>query len=552
MNKLSLFLTLTTAATLAVAPSCLEQRNDESKAGNEGRCASCHGDPEGAGDFLQRSAPPRDLAGDVDPSYPGVGAHAIHVYATETHAAVACNECHLVPSEARAKAHSDSDRPAEVAFGTLAKTGSRNPSYNTETRRCSDSYCHREAKAIWTEPRNSKDACGSCHGLPPPAPHAQSGRCSDCHSAVVDDQRRIIAPALHVDGEIQFAAGNCNACHGGPDNFAPPKDTLGNDAVSAIGVGAHQVHLAGGAFSRAVACSECHSIPDAVDSPGHADALPAEVSFTGVATTQGRVPNWNHDAASCSDSFCHGPSPATISASPSWIEAGTLGCTSCHGAPPAAPHPQITDCSRCHGEVVAADNVTFVDRTRHVDGIVDTSFDTSCTSCHGSQNPAPPLDLEGQSATNLSGVGAHQTHVMGTPRARAVGCDECHQVPQTVLAAGHVDTSPPAELMFAGAAIAFGGTPGYAGGSCQNTSCHGGVFPKGHASGGSNTLPIWTQVDGTQAACGTCHGLPPPAPHPVGSLNPVCSACHENIAPDNQTFTQPNLHVDGIVTFTVP
>jgi hypothetical protein len=78
------------------------------------------------------------------------------------------------------------------------------------------------------------------------------------------------------------------------------------------------------------------------------------------------------------------------------------------------------------------------------------------------------------------------------------------------------------------------------------------VFPEGHASGGSNTAPSWTTVDGTQAACGACHGLPPPRPHPKAELNPVCNACHKNIASDNTTFLRPELHVDGIVTFELP
>jgi hypothetical protein len=36
------------------------------------------------------------------------------------------------------------------------------------------------------------------------------------------------------------------------------------------------------------------------------------------------------------------------------------------------------------------------------------------------------------------------------------------------------------------------------------------------------------------------------------ALNPICNACHEDIAPDNKTFLHPELHGDGIVTFTVP
>lgn len=552
MNRLSLVLGMTSAVLLALAPSCLDRRDDEPKASDENRCATCHGEASRPGDFLLRSAPPRDLAGDVDPSYPGVGAHAIHLYASNTHAAIACNECHVVPSDVGSKGHADSDRPAELTFGTLATTGSRTPSYDATTRRCSDSYCHGEAKAVWTEPRSSKDACGTCHGLPPASPHPQSGRCDLCHSQVVDAERNIIAPSLHVDGKIQFAAGDCATCHGSGVDPAPPKDTLGNQDVSSIGVGAHQAHLAGGTSSRPLACAECHTVPSSVDAPGHIDTLPAELIFTGVATTGGRTPFWSHELGSCSDAYCHSPAAASVAPTPQWTEPGPLACTSCHDTPPAPPHPQMSDCSRCHGDVVAANDIDFVDRTLHVDGLVQVTLDPSCTSCHGSQNPAPPVDLSGQSVTTSPGVGAHQAHLLGSASARPVACNECHQVPSTPLASGHIDTLLPAELAFSGAATAFGGTPSYANGTCSNTSCHGGVFPNGHASGGTNTTPLWTKVDGTQAACGTCHALPPPAPHPVGSLNPVCSACHENIAPDNLTFTFPELHVDGVVTFVVP
>jgi predicted CxxxxCH...CXXCH cytochrome family protein len=90
--------------------------------------------------------------------------------------------------------------------------------------------------------------------------------------------------------------------------------------------------------------------------------------------------------------------------------------------------------------------------------------------------------------------------------------------------------------------------PSYAPGSCRNTACHGGSFPvRGHDSGGTLTTPNWTVVDGTQAACGTCHGLPPPRPHPYYSED--CGRCHENMSPDGKTFLRPELHVDGVVTF---
>jgi predicted CxxxxCH...CXXCH cytochrome family protein len=543
---------LLSALSAVLQPGCLERRDSEENATGEARCASCHGDPDRPGDFLARAAPPIDLLGARDTSYPGVGAHAIHLSGSETHAAIACRECHVVPERTDSPGHAEDERPAEVVFGPLASRGDRQPRYDVVSRRCSDSYCHREAEAVWTDPRDSDRACGSCHGLPPPAPHPQSEQCSVCHSPVVDSERRIAQPALHVDGTVQVEPGACTGCHGSGEDSAPPRDTLGNLAVSAIGVGAHQAHLRGGSFSRRLSCTECHSVPDRADAPGHADALPAEVSLIGIAATGSRAPRWDRTRGLCSETYCHSPSAGAASDSPSWTQLGSLGCTGCHGAPPPAPHPQIAECSRCHAATVANDDVTIIDRDRHVNGVVDVDFDRGCTSCHGGTNPAPPRDLTGGVGTALPGVGAHQAHVAGTLRSRPVPCIECHRVPVEVLDPGHVDSSPPAELVFSGAAVAFGATPVYEEGACRRTACHGGVFPDNHASGGSNVAPSWTIVDGTQAACGSCHALPPPAPHPRADLNPVCSACHENIAPDNTTFTRPELHVDGNVTFVVP
>jgi predicted CxxxxCH...CXXCH cytochrome family protein len=160
--------------------------------------------------------------------------------------------------------------------------------------------------------------------------------------------------------------------------------------------------------------------------------------------------------------------------------------------------------------------------------------------------------VRGNSQPEMPGVGAHRTHVLGTATSRAVACATCHRVPKRVLEAGHLDSLLPAEVALSGVAAAFGGSPEYIGGSCANTSCHGAVFPEGHASGGVLTEPSWTQVDGTQAACGTCHGLPPPPPHPYVERSPDCSTCHENVSGDNRTFVRPDLHVDGQVTFTLP
>jgi predicted CxxxxCH...CXXCH cytochrome family protein len=530
------------------APACLERRTEQVTNADVARCTSCHGDAHRAGDYLRKSAPPIDISGNTDPSYPGVGAHDIHLNASSTHAAFACDECHVVPTSVDSPGHADTGPPAEVTFGTLATTSDYHPAFDPATQVCGNSYCHRDANAVWSLPRSSADACGTCHGLPPALPHPQSDKCYVCHADVIDEQQHIINPSLHVDGMVEYKAGDCKNCHGSDANPAPPVDTLGNSDFSALGVGAHQVHLSGGEFSRPLQCGECHIVPEHVEDPTHIDAPPAEVIFSGVAQTDKRDPNWDHQSATCTASYCHGPSPSDdMRASPVWNVEKSLDCTSCHGLPPPLPHPQTTNCSACHGAVVGSDNRTIIDRNRHVDGNVDLKVTTDCTACHGSLNPAPPVDTLGDSATTFVGVGAHQTHVLGTETSRAVPCDECHVVPKKVLDAGHLDSALPAELTFSGVAVSFGAKPEFKNGKCVDTSCHGDVTPDGYPMGGTNLEPTWTKVDGTQAKCGSCHGLPPPAPHPLPSY--PCSHCHEDIAEDGVTFTHPELHVDGNVTF---
>lgn len=544
---LSLGFALMAAALSALAvPGCLKQRDQPKSDAEVTRCATCHGDPNRSGDYLRRAAPPKDLMQQTLPGYPGVGAHENHLNASATHAAVACNECHVVPTAVDSPGHADDGPPGDVTFGTLAKTGDLKPVYDSATRTCQSSYCHGEAWSVWTEPRSSTDACGTCHGLPPKAPHPQSDRCYACHAAVIDADRHFIAPERHVDGIVDYQAGDCKICHGSDENAAPPLDTLGNQNFSAIGVGAHQVHLSGGANSRPLECKECHVVPNKVEDPTHADGLPAEVIFTGAARAMNHSPAWDESRASCGGTYCHSPSPSETRNSPAWNQEKPLDCASCHGMPPVLPHPQSDNCSSCHAAVVASDNRTIIAKNLHVNGVVNVAVNGSCTNCHGGTNPAPPVDLSGNSSTTESGVGAHQTHIHGTERSRAVPCNECHLVPKQVLDPGHLDSAQPAELTFSGAAIARGVTPEYVNGTCQSTTCHGAPAAAGDPTGGTNTAPTWTRV-GSVAACGSCHSYPPPPPHP--NSGEACHDCHANIAEDGLTFTRPDLHVDGNITY---
>src|SRR5690606_41028610 len=61
--------------------------------------------------------------------------------------------------------------------------------------------------------------------------------------------------------------------------------------------------------------------------------------------------------------------------------------------------------------------------------------------------------------------------------------------------------------------------------SCKDTFCHGGYFVGGRPSGGSLVTPNWLDLSGKPAECGSCHGLPPPSPHPDDS---ACADCHRS------------------------
>jgi len=183
-----------------------------------------------------------------------------------------------------------------------------------------------------------------------------------------------------------------------------------------------------------------------------------------------------------------------------------------------------------------------------------------CAVCHGGMMPgegppefiaAPPYNLAGETERSARGNGAHEAHLLKNERARPLVCSDCHLVPKTVDAPGHMDDSYPAEIEFAwGPAWAFEAVPTWnvEEQSCQQTFCHGGYFVGGRPSGGQVPEPHWTDVSGKPAQCDGCHGQPPPAPHPEAEQ---CSDCHKNID-EKGDFLFPNLHVDGKVTFYLP
>ncbi len=370
--------------------------------------------------------------------------------------------------------------------------------------------------------------------------------CQGCHGAALDGVGSASGIACSVCHGAAWKT-TCTMCHGGLDNQtgAPPMATWGNGA-DAVRVGTHSAHVAAThALSQPIACAACHVTPADALAPGHIDQPTATVTFGGLATQGGAAPTWNRAGPACAGTYCHG---ATLGGgsqkTPVWTlaDGSQRACDSCHGAPPPPPHPANASCDRCHPGYTS----TSVAQATHVDGTLD--FTATCASCHGDParaatalNPrlpaAPPLGTRGETATTARAVGAHLQHLQGGTLSSGVACGECHAVPTSML---HADGT--VALTWGPLATARGATPAWtpATSTCSSNWCHGAKL-----GGGTDTTPIWTRVDGTQDACGTCHGLPPRTGkhYEDEHRGRSCGDCH---APDySRTAVDRALHVDG-------
>ena len=524
-------------------------------------CTTCHGDATRA---TNPAAPPKGTKGETATTAIAVGAHQTHLGGSALRAAIACTECHVVPTST-----SHENGTPTVTFGTLAKTGGASPAWDRATATCASTYCHGATlsaggtitKPTWTRVDGSQDACGTCHGAPPPTstghPAVSSALtgCASCHPATMKADGTIdVAGGKHIDGQIEVSGGSCNSCHGGATNDAPPKGTKGETATTTLAVGAHQQHLTNSAIRQAVACTECHRVP--ASTSGHPTGV-VDLTFGPLATTAGAVPRFDAASATCASTYCHG---ATLAAggtitTPIWtrVDGTQAACGTCHGIPPptTSGHPSVTGgltaCAQCHPATMKSDGTVDVAGGKHMNGVLDVAS-LSCTSCHGdgarATNPAaPPKGTKGETATTARAVGAHQSHLTASATRAAVACTECHVVPTSTT---HSNGTP--TVTFGTLARTGGATPTWNGTTCSNVYCHGGTIANG---GATITAPTWTKVDGTQAACGSCHGLPPPAAqgHPAvtGGLT-ACASCHTGTMNANGTINVAGgLHMNGAV-----
>jgi predicted CxxxxCH...CXXCH cytochrome family protein len=361
----------------------------------------------------------------------------------------------------------------------------------------------------WQPMLDAKDpeACGRCHeGVPRPekitasAPGAPA--CTSCHS----EERGVLA---------------CGTCHVDKPTSFPPRDAcfFPDDPMRAT---AHAKHTAPSEVrSEGLACATCHVLPPpevlgGVHANGKID-IAFDPKLAGGST-------WDDQSRTCTAS-CHARAGAA-KPRPLWTDKGPLACGDCHGSPP--PKHFVGACSSCHGEANAT-GTALTGARLHVNGGVDLGDGSGkCGACHGSADDPWPK------------TGAHAKH-RNPASAAPVECVACHVVPTAFgVGTGHPVGGAPI-LTFSGLAVARNAPATYANGTCKNVYCHG-----QNVIGTTARSPVWTDTTGAESKCGSCHGLPPSAPHIASEK---CEICHGSVDPSPTgpviNAAKRNLHVNG-------
>lgn len=213
------------------------------------------------------------------------------------------------------------------------------------------------------------------------------------------------------------------------------------------------------------------------------------------------------------------------------------GCSGCHGAPPSIPtHPANPACWRCHGHVVDED-FGFLPTELHKNGATDVMV--GCSSCHGWRfGVSPPQGLDGGCDYGSPGIGAHAAMRRNGVMVHQVGCNNCHVVPLTTWADGHIDGDGVAEVSFRWLATADGAQPAWNGDTCSSVYCHGATL-----TGGFLTEPGWFDTTGDARRCGACHRIT----DPEGDEGADCHACHPTTVDEVGGVIYDGAHLNGVI-----
>ena len=267
---------------------------------------------------------------------------------------------------------------------------------------------------------------------------------------------------------------------------------------------------------------------------GSARVVPGDASSAFLAAVRGELPA--HQALSEDSQTLTSDWVVRCQASPRRHRFHPLGWmtptapTDFHGKTLKASGYDVAPCQKCHGDDLKGGKANVNCYSCHKLGPF------ACNVCHGdsSANPddlrnvAPPKDLKGATATSSPGVGAHQKHLNDGPLHKAFACEACHVVPKNAEDLGHyrIDAGTgEVTLKPTPADVIVRGSPNKApvwnadNATCGSVYCHD---PLGAPdTKAKNSSPTWNSQDAGEAACGTCHGLPPST-----HADNRCEICH--------------------------
>ena len=238
----------------------------------------------------------------------------------------------------------------------------------------------------------------------------------------------------------------------------------------------------------------------------------------------------------------------------------------------------MTTCKSCHGGNYAGGTAQKSCLTCHT----QTNGPEACNTCHGTFNApesnsalwAPPRGVNGDTSTTSRGVGAHQGHLQATI-GKTLKCQECHTVPTQVYATGHINSSLPAIVAMndtlANLVSANGALVPHPAYRCYSIAMQQYFLSRKLASAkgkapadrqyiytdsmivGNNYSPKWTGGV-NEAACGTCHDLPPKGHLGYGTSElPLSSCgnsgCHAGVVDENGKILDPTKHINGKIDY---
>ncbi|QOJ29034.1 MAG: hypothetical protein HRU80_09125 [Ignavibacteriales bacterium] len=260
--------------------------------------------------------------------------------------------------------------------------------------------------------------------------------------------------------------------------------------------------------------------------------------------------------------------PPAVSVHPEGIV--TPSSANFHGKLIKAKNWDMNECKSCHGTSFTGAGSASSCYTCHT----QPAGPLACNTCHGDfSNPAviyPPQDLMDRDSSET--VGAHALHMQGLGNGPALVCGDCHTVPATAGAAGHLDNTPGAEIVYsAKSSIStnvsghqyyasslptnvpnprFVTVPGTNKKGCADSYCHGSF-----KNGNPDNIAVWSAgADG--AKCGSCHGdvatgNPLPKTTANGGNHPNvqnCSFCHGDVVSvsgTTYTIIDKQKHING-------